>query len=98
MRLPIFQLVLLCATLIALSFSVTPIEAQEDKNRQRYEQLLEEWRSTYVEAWHVLQEFSFCEEDQADKLKQEYLELKAKGDLLLDQTLLAAADFGHAGP
>ena len=92
MRLPIFQLVLLCATLIALSFSVTPIEAQEDKNRQRYEQLLEEWRSTYVEAWRVLQEFSFCEEDQADRLKQEYIELKAKGDLLLDQTLLAAAD------
>lgn len=92
MRLPIFQVVLLCATLITFSLNVNAIDAQDDTNRQRYDQLLEEWRSTYVETWRVLQEFSSCEEEQAEALKTEYLELKTKGDMLLDKTMLAAAD------
>lgn len=92
MRLPICQHVLGCLAIIALIFSANPLTAQEDKTRQRYDQLMEEWRSTYVDASRVWQEFSFCEKDQADRLKQEYLELKAKGDLLLDETMLAAAD------
>jgi cyclophilin family peptidyl-prolyl cis-trans isomerase len=67
------------------------LPAQEN-DRQRYERLLDQWRSTYVETLKVWTEFRICEETEAETLRERYLELKTQGDQLREQTMLAAAD------
>ena len=80
-------MVCLIATLFAHPQQVSGQDAQ-----QRYDELLAEWQEVYVELTKVYGKFQYCEEWEAEALQAEFLELKAKGDRLSDETVLAAAD------
>lgn len=62
----------------------------QDEARENYEAVLKEWKATYVEALRVWSDFRICEESEADALRDQYLELKEKGDKLQARTITAA--------
>jgi len=68
----------------------TPASGQEKLGE--YKAALAEWKQVYLDIYAVHEKFKFCTEPESVDLQTEYRDLKARGDVLANQTIELAAE------
>lgn len=90
------RLIITCLAITLLSLTNSSVFGQSNEKYEaaalRYEKSLEAWRVVYVDIIKVYSEFQVCEKEDSEELKEKFLALTARGDVLADDTMLAAAD------
>lgn len=87
-----FLIIVMWMTWLATGTAILTPQVAAQTARQRYDAAMDEWQDVYVEILKVYSEFQICDEEKAEALQQQFLELKVKGDTLAEKTILAAVD------
>lgn len=66
--------------------------------REDFDKSLIEWKATYAELLQVYMEFETCEESEAEEWKNQYRELKLRGDEQAGHTIDLAAEVYESSP